>query len=115
RRFGIQRAGSLLIALSSVAVVAIVVAAIGLLSPGPRTSAAGSPGAQGLIAKLAVLRRPQVAADRLPADIHVVPDSGTIIPRFTRLVYSSAGTRMYIVVVTPASHDALWSPRDGDQ
>jgi hypothetical protein len=115
RRLRIQRAGSLLIALSSVAVVAIVVAAFGLLSPASHPSAAGGVGPQGLIARLAVLRRPQVAADRLPANIHVVPNSGTIIPRFTRLVYSTAGTRMYVVVVTPAGHDALWSPRDGDR
>jgi hypothetical protein len=110
-----RKAGSIVALAVSIAVVAVVAAAIGLLSHGSGATRTGSPGPRALIAKLAVLRRPQSAADKLPAHIHVVPSSGTIIPRFTRLVYSSGATRLYVVVVTPATHDVFWSPRDGDQ
>lgn len=110
-----RRAGSIIAVAFSVLVVAIVAAAIGLLSRGSSSSTPESPGAHELIAKLAVLRRAQRAADKLPAHIHIVPSSGTIIPSLTRLVYASGGTRIYVVVVRPATRDVLWSPRDGDQ
>jgi hypothetical protein len=104
-----------MVGLSSLVAVGIAVLAITQLSPRHGDSRTGGPGASALISRLAVLRRPQSAADRLPSDVHIVPRAGTIIPRLTRLVYASAGTRMYIVVVTPAVHNQMWSPRTGDQ
>lgn len=101
--------------------VVIAVAAIGLLGhrrpAGPGPAAAGAPGAQRLIARLAVLRRPQEAADVLPAGVHVAnAPAGKIIPAYTRLVATPPGARLYLVVTRPYDHrGALWSPRLGDQ
>jgi hypothetical protein len=111
----LPRPSAVMVGLSSLLAVGIAVLAITQLSPrrsGPQT---GSPGASALMARLAVLRRPQTGADRLPAHVHIVPRAGTIIPRLTRLVYASAGTRMYTVVVTPAVHNQMWSASTGDQ
>ncbi len=69
---------------------------------------AGTPaGARALVARLAVLRRPRTAADRLPASVRAhlrFP----IIPRLTRLAATiNAGTGplaavdIYVVVATP--------------
>jgi hypothetical protein len=110
----LPRPGALLAALASLLAVGIAVLAITQLSPRRSGSRTGSPGPSALIASLAVLGRPQSGADRLPAHVHIVPRYGTIIPRLTRLVYASAGIRMYIVV-TPAVHKMLWSPELGDQ
>jgi hypothetical protein len=111
----LPRASAVMVALSSLLAVGIAVLAVTQLSPRHSGSQTASPGASALIARLAVLRRPQTGVDRLPAHVRIVPRAGTIIPRLTRLVYSSAGTRMYIVVVTPAAHSQMWSPRTGDQ
>lgn len=65
-----------------------------------RSAPAPAASAQGLIARLAVLRRPQVAADRLPAGLGHIDGVGHVIPGLTRLVASPAGARLYLVVST---------------
>lgn len=75
-------------------------------------------GVQALVAKLAVLRRPQTAADMLPAGLHLArfPRSGKILPSLTRLVATPPGASLFLVVTTPASGPrSLWSPKLGDQ
>lgn len=108
---------SVIAVLASAAVV-IAVASIALLAHGRSTSAASSAGTKQLVAKLAVLRRPQTAADRLPGHLHIQsPETpqGKIIARFTRLVRTlPGGTRLYLVVTT-WSPDSSWSKRLGDQ
>lgn len=100
--------------LSSVIVV-VAVGAIALLTHGPRTS--GASGAQQLIAKLAVLQRPQTAADMLPGRVGFrspLSPPGKIIPELTRLVRTLPDARLYLVVTT-WSPDSTWSARLGDQ
>ena len=73
------------------------------------------PDASALIARLAVLRRPQTPADVVPI-VHGGPQSGRIIPSLTRLVATETGTRLFLAVTTPAGGSPpLWSPRLGDQ
>lgn len=75
-------------------------------------------GAQGLIARLAVLRRPQIPAEVLPSPLGLkrVPDDGVIIPSLTRLVASPPNTRLFLVVTTPpGGRHPLWSAKFGDQ
>lgn len=78
---------------------------------------ASQPAAAGLVARLAVLRRPQTPADVLPAGMRVAgPPHGTIIPSLTRLVATPAGADVYLVVSMPlAGSPPLWSPKLGDQ
>ncbi|MFZ1993094.1 MAG: hypothetical protein WAU75_03220 [Solirubrobacteraceae bacterium] len=110
------RAGSLVVVLSTLVTVAVVVGLFALLrnrSDGGSSSAAS---AKSLIARLAVLRRPQAAADVLPARPKLVHLHGTIIPSLTRLVASPPGARLYLVVSTPdREQTALWDPKLGDQ
>lgn len=108
-------AGALMLGLSSLIAVAIAAVAITQLSPRHHQARPGSPGASGLLAKLAVFRRPQSASDRLPQHLHLGDPIGSIVPSLTRLVYTSGGTRMFLVAVTPAADDPLWGPRFGDQ
>ncbi len=107
--------GALMLGLSSLIAVAIAVVAITQLSPRHHQASPGSPGASGLLAKLAVLRRPQTASDLLPRHLHFGNPIGSIIPSLTRLVYTSGRTRMFLVAVTPAADDPLWGARFGDQ
>jgi hypothetical protein len=88
------------------------------------TGPAATPAANALISRLAVLRRPQTAADRLPAHLVVNPGAvvgdqihqGTIIPSLTRLVATRANIKIYLVVTTPTSGpQALWQPSQGDE
>src|ERR1700722_17819934 len=109
------RPSAVMVALSSLVAVGVAAMAITQLSPRRDGSPTGSPGASALIAKLAVLRRPQTTADNIPAHVHIVPRSGTIIPSFTRLVFASPRLRMYMVVVTPAVHNQMWASNLGDQ
>jgi hypothetical protein len=99
-------------------VVVIAVGAIALLLHSRRTvSGDTSVGTHQLVARLAVLRRPQSAADALPAHLHIMSPlspPGRIIPRLTRLVRTLPDARLYLVVTTPSS-DSLWSARLGDQ
>jgi hypothetical protein len=73
--------------------------------------------AAAVTARLAVLRRPQTAADLLPSgDKLPALGQGTIIPALTRLVASPAGASLYLAVFTPARGSLpLWSPSLGDQ
>jgi hypothetical protein len=78
--------------------------------------ASGSPaGTRALTAELAVLRRPQSAADRAleHAAIANVPPPAQRIPSLTRLVASTAGIKIYLVV-NKAGSDAQ-SPALGAQ
>jgi hypothetical protein len=109
-------AGALMLGLSSLIAVAIAAVAITQLSPRHHEASPGSPGASGLVAKIAVLRRSQSPSDVLPRNLHFVTGRiGSIIPGLTRLVYAAGGTRMFLVAVTPANDDPLWGPRFGDQ
>ncbi len=109
-------AGALMIGMSSLIAVAIVAVAITQLSPRHHEARPGSPGASQLLARIAVLRRPQNASDLLPRNLHFVTGRvGSIIQRLTRRVYVSGGTRMFLVAVKPAADDPLWGPRFGDQ
>lgn len=105
----------------AVAIAVVVVAFAGLRSSAPdRTS--GSP-TQGLIARLAVLRRPQTSADHLPSPLHLRSTSGNgpIIPSLTRLVATPPGARIYLVVTrAPARPPGgaglqIWNPKLGDR
>jgi hypothetical protein len=108
-------AGALMLGVSSLIAVAIAAVAITQLSPRHHEASPGGPGASALLAKLAVLRRPQSAGDVLPRHLHLGHRIGSIIPRLTRLVYASSGTRMFLVAVKPAADGPLWGPRFGDQ
>lgn len=104
------------IAFTVAIVAAIALAALVLVHHRqPGESSTSGPG--GLVARLAVLRRPQEPSDVLPACCH--PQSATdgpIIPRFSRLVATRGGVRFYLVVTSPAeSPKPLWSPNLGDQ
>lgn len=104
------------------AAVAVVVALVALVAGGHRSqtvSSAGVPsGARQLVAELAVLRRPQTAADRsLPA--RLVNAAPAIIPSLTRLVATEdlgkQHTRVYLVVTSPQPCRSGGSvPRGGD-
>jgi hypothetical protein len=103
----------------------LLVAGVALIALGGRGRSAShatlpGPGANALIAKLAVLRREQTAADQLPAKLHITTfprdESPTIIPSLSRLVATPPGAKIYLVVTQPArGSDALWSPSLGDQ
>lgn len=109
--------------------VALVIAAVAFIALGghgrshPQATLRGpvaGPGADALIAKLAVLRRPQTAADRLPAKLHIpnvyASKPLTIIPSLSRLVATPPGAKIYLVVTEPArGNGTLWSPSLGDQ
>lgn len=108
--------GSLALVLSALLTIAFAIGAIALLHhrSGQREPSAAS--ANGLIARLAVLRRTQTAADVLPAHLKLVHPQGKIIPSLTRLVAAPAGAKLFLVVSTPATGPrSLWSPTLGDQ
>jgi hypothetical protein len=80
------------------------------------TARAASTTSDALLSKLAVLRRPQVASDVLPAGLRISGQQGTIIGRLSRLVAVEPNARLFMVVSTPAGGDPpLWSPKLGDQ
>jgi hypothetical protein len=120
------------------ALVAVAVAVVALTSLTHRSGGGGGAAgrvpaaARGLVARLSVLRRPQTAADRLPAWAAAqaldYPGHGRLEPGLSRLVASVATprygvVRVYLVVTTPQRYarrpDAvptpLLSPRLGDQ
>ena len=112
----LRSTGGVVAAVSSVAVV-LALGAIALLVHGRGTVAGGSGGAQELISRLAVLRRPQTPADLLPSRLHIaspLTPRGRIVPQFTRLVRSLPDARLYLVVTT-WSPDSIWSRQFGDQ
>ena len=103
------------IALSSV-LVAIAIGAVVLLGHGRGTPPGGGRDAQQLIAQLAVLRRPQTAADRLPTRPRIRDPQGTIIPQLTRLVRVLPDARLFLIVTKPNAHsNPIWSPQLGYQ
>ncbi len=92
------------------AVLVLVVA----VTSGNARGASATPDA--LLGKLAVLRRPQVASDLLPAGIRIPNRQGAIVGRLTRLVGVEPDARLFMVVSTPAGgNPPLWSPTLGDQ
>jgi hypothetical protein len=115
--------GAFALGLSVLVVVAVAVGAVALVahrgsggSTAPAAQASSGPGARALIAKLAVLRRPQTAADRLPPGVHLGQAGGTFVPGLTRLVATYPHNRMYLIVVRPSGQpDQLWPTGDGDQ
>jgi hypothetical protein len=118
-----RRASGGLVVVAAGVGVAVVIAVVALALAGHRGAPVGvpagtPPGAQALIAKLAVLRRPQTPADRLPADLHLVTvnagRAGAIVPGLTRLVANVDGARVYMVVMSPVG-SRLWPVRLGDQ
>jgi hypothetical protein len=117
-RPGWRTRGALVSAICVVVAIAVVAGALVLVSGGHREQPARPPGASRLIARLAVLRRPQTPADRLPADVAVIRGlTGTIQPRLTRLVARRPGIRLYLVVSTPARQPGGldWPASLGDQ
>ncbi len=104
-------------------VVAVAIGAVVLANlrhrPAELHSAGSGQAASALIAKLAVLRRAQTPADRMPAHLKLQDpeaQSGRIIPSLTRLVAIRPGVRIYLVVTTPyRGASQIWSPRFGDQ
>ncbi len=87
----------------------------GLAGTSDATTSSGPSAA--LIARLAVLQRPQTPADLLPAGLKLPKlGQGTIVPALTRLVATPSGASVYLAVFTPAvGSRPLWSPRLGDQ
>ncbi|MBV9680496.1 MAG: hypothetical protein JO046_01795 [Solirubrobacterales bacterium] len=132
RRWRRSRASVPLI-VSCLVVALIAVLALMVLRPSPvaRRGSASRPAttsaADALIAKLAVLRRPQTSADRLPRNLKLnrepngvgLPQGthwGVILPSLSRLVATPPGARLYLVVTTPVSgSQALWRASLGDQ
>lgn len=103
------------VGLVTLVVVAIFVVAVAVLHRGA-SNASEAPSAKGLIGHLAVLRRSQRPADRLPTGLKFQPPVGHIIPRLTRLLASPPGARLFLVVRTPpGGRGALWSQKLGDQ
>ena len=113
-------------------VVLIAVVALTALRPRPvgghgsLSGPAATHSADALIAKLAVLRRPQTRADQLPANLEInqAPNGifprgnhlGVIIPSLSRLVAIEPGARLYLVVTTPVGgRQPLWTASLGDQ
>jgi hypothetical protein len=71
-----------------------------------------------LIARLAVLRRPQTPADVLPSSARLPSlDGARIMPALTRLVATPPDVSVYLAVFTPVTRGSppLWSPSLGDQ
>ncbi len=111
-----SRSGVLVLGLSVVASIVIAFGAITLLHGRGGGNGLSTASPKGLVARLAVLRRPQTAADVLPAHVKLVHSAGTIVPGLTRLVAVVPGAKMFLVVTTPSGGPgALWSPDLGDQ
>src|ERR1700722_16550413 len=68
--------GMVAVGLSSLVVVAVVVVGLALLHHSGAPGETSAPSPRGLVARLAVLRRPQTPADRLPADVKLPPRDG---------------------------------------
>jgi hypothetical protein len=117
--------GALVSAACVLVAVAVVAGALALIRGGTdgRDQTAANPGATALIARLAVLRRPQTATDQLPAHLHLSGSLGTIVPGLTRRIDIRSGGGLYLVVTTHPSpvrrsstYPSLqWPARFGDQ
>ncbi len=108
------------VACGALAFAALIFVFLGHRHPHPTTS---GPGPSQLIAKLAVLRRPQTAADRaFPSSAlrGLREEEGPFVPRLTRLVATLHGARLFLFVVRPSealapSQGPLWSASLGDR
>lgn len=118
------RAADRIVPLITVCVaIGVGLVALELRSQHPHGGRRHASGAQGLIARLAVLRRPQTPADKLPPHLRLPSDAslGSIIPPLTRLIANPPGAKLYLVVTTPPAARSvsrggeLWSPDLGDQ
>jgi hypothetical protein len=119
--------GALVSAVCVLVAVAVVVGALTLVSGGSnrRAQPAATPGANALIARLAVLRRPQTPADRMPTHLllsgpthpRLSGPTGTVMPRLTRLIAQRPGVRLYLVVTSPVAQRGGpdWPAALGDQ
>jgi hypothetical protein len=101
---------------------AVAVALVAIVLAGHHRNAAQTTGARNtlrarqLISKLAVLRRPQTAADQaIPAHLNQGPTHGPQVVTLTRLVATPPGARVFLVVNQPPATGPIWSPRLGDQ
>jgi hypothetical protein len=96
--------GALVSTVCVLVAVAVVAGALVFISGGSGGSdqTAATPGANMLIARLAVLRRPQTPADRLPAHLHLIGSFGTIVPGLSRRIGVREGLQLYLVVRAPA-------------
>lgn len=114
-------AGSVIAVLSTCVTLGVALAAILLLAHTRAhiPEAGGSRADDALIGKLAVLRRPQTTADRLPASVRRAAaqrGGGAVIPSLSRLVAITPHARLFLVVRRPAGGTApFWSPSLGDQ
>ncbi len=118
-RRGRATAGSFVTVVCVILSIAVAVTAIALLSHGRNRQQSATAGADALIAKLAVLRRPQTPADILPTryrSVQAIHHQGALIPGLTRLVATRPGARLYLVVTAPAGGPLpIWNPKLGDQ
>jgi hypothetical protein len=113
--------GWLIPGVSAVVSVVIAVAAVVLLSHRPNARSIVPARERSAIADFAVLRRAQTAADLVPGRVlRTIDHSGLIRiqPRMTRLVATVGGSKVYLVVGTPAQGSArpgpVWSARSGE-
>jgi hypothetical protein len=108
RRFPVAGLATGLAACAAVVVVVLAVALIGHGRGGSGVAAVPA-GARALVDELAILRRPQTAADRgAPA---LPPRSsgqftGAVVPSLTRMVYTAPGIGVYLMVARalPTAH-----------
>lgn len=97
-------------ALVAVAVAAVAVIALGHRSTTPSPTSV-PPSARQLVSMLAILRRPQTAADRALPVRAVAPTGWSLVPRLTRLAVTvpagrSGPGRVYVVVFVPLGPQA---------
>jgi hypothetical protein len=119
--------GRWILGVAACCLIAPVALAVGAVGSGPIRSGpprlvgrqADLAAAHGLIARLAVLRRAQTAADVLPSPLHLPRFSrgGVIIASLSRLVASTPSAKLFLVVITPPGgpRPALWGAKFGDQ
>jgi hypothetical protein len=117
-RSGFGGALAMIVSIGIVALVAVAIATLGHNRSSPTGASpvpAGTPAAaRGLVAQLAVLRRPQTAPDRTlhdPFREELAPAGWRVLRKFTRLVGAfpvrrGGSMRVYFVVSVPATRQA---------
>ncbi|MGZ4192416.1 MAG: hypothetical protein ACXVRW_08185 [Solirubrobacteraceae bacterium] len=106
------------IVLAAAASATVLLGAVRVEADGaPAAAQVAAPTPDALVARLAVLRRPQTPADRLPPGMRLARPGGRILSGLTRLVATLPGNlNVYLAVTTPTGGSPpLWSPRLGDQ
>jgi hypothetical protein len=111
--------GGTAVAVAGLASLVLAVLAIALLGHrAPVHQDGGSTavplGAQRLVSALAILRRPQTAADRSLAAGALPLPGGPLIPSLTRLAVNQPAVKVFIVVNAPG-RQSVWPARLGDQ